>query len=148
MQTNQQTIEALETAIKEAQETLAQLKEVPEQTLATTMKQVVEILKPDWVNTKTGQVDQTSKPNIACVTSAAAAEKVQAYTDILNLCHYLNSKFYPEECKYYFISNNFNILYNLNGVSISPIYHFTSLAAAEYALRHFKGVFEKFYQTL
>ena len=147
MQTNQQLIQSLEDAIQQAQETLAELKAKPE-TLATNMDEVVEVLKPNWFNTKTGQVNQALKHYISCVTSAAAAEKVQAYTDVLNLCAYLNGKFYDEPGKYYFITNNFNILYNSNGVSIAPIYHFTSRTAAEYALTHFKGVFEKFYQTV
>lgn len=148
MQTNQELIKSLEDAIQQAQQTLAELKD-KQQSLATTMDEVVNELKPIQYISNLRNLKQGDEQECFYSLTAAAAEKVQAYTDVLNLCHYLNGKFNrDEESKYYFITNNFNILYNSNGVSIAPIYHFTSRTAAEYALTHFKGVFEKFYQTL
>jgi len=148
MQTNEELIKSLEDAIQQAQETLAELKDKQNQ-IATTMDEVVKALQPKWWNHDNNKIIELSGTERNQVTTATACEKVQAYTDILNLCHYLNGKFNrDEESKYYFITNNFNILWNINFVSISPIYHFTSLAAAEYALTHFKPVFEKFYQSV
>jgi len=147
MQTNEQLIKSLEDAIQQAQETLKELKAKPQQ-LATTMDEVVEVLKPMWRNFENCYIDTTVRHQNNNVLTKSAAEKVQAYTDVLNLCAYLNGKFESEEGKYYFITNNFDIIYNSKHASINSIYHFTSLSAAEYALRHFKGVFEKFYQTI
>ncbi len=136
----QQQITALEQAIKKAQETLQQLKS--SQKLATTMDEVVEELKPKWWNCDEGDVSSQAHFARNQTITELHQKKVQAYTDVLNICAYLNGKFEGDGIGW-FIDYTFEV--SQHSVTVVKIYHFTSRAAAEYAKTHFAELFKTFY---
>lgn len=115
--------------------------------IATTMEGANEVLDPRFWVGEDGEIAKGKYKNNAKVNSNLPTEhlarKSQAFTDILNLCEYLNGKF--EADGYGWIIDRDLGVSEMSHTTLSKVYLFTSEAAAVHALTHFKPIFETFY---
>ena len=138
----------IELEIKELEQKREELKaaiqklKAKEEVLATTMDEVVEIIKPRMCIGNGRKLclapNDTYYPHIS--STEKAADKVQAYIDILNLCEYLNGKFEADGGKY-----TLDKECDVREIGWWTSHLFLSRKAVEYARTHFSQLFEIFY---